>query len=232
MGNRTCADCGVEFTPIHSRNTYCAAHRGRRASKLREYHDVTCVECGKDFRSARETGKLCSDECRRAHYRANGFGGRQTVSRLPVDHPVRKRIREAARPALSPLRTAIESGNHEQVIALIRQRVEEVDGCWIWQGRAKAGYAEVKVGSRYIAVHRLTLEAKWRRPLGSQAAHHTCAVTACVNPDHLQPVTARENTAEMLARTYMTTRIAELEAALSQYEPDHPLLAEIGVVAA
>ena len=36
----------------------------------------------------------------------------------------------------------------------------------------------------------------------------------------------------MLARTYMTTRIAELEAALSQYEPDHPLLAEIGVVAA
>jgi hypothetical protein len=38
-------------------------------------------------------------------------------------------------------------------------------------------------------------------------------------------VTARENAAEMLARTYYLQRIARLEAALAELAPDHPALA-------
>jgi heme oxygenase len=65
--------------------------------------------------------------------------------------------------------------------------------------------------------------------LGSQAAHHACANTTCVNPDHLQPVTHRENIAEMMARKAYVARIRELEAALTEIQPSHPLLSVIAV---
>ncbi|MDN5919384.1 MAG: HNH endonuclease [Pseudonocardia sp.] len=45
-----------------------------------------------------------------------------------------------------------------------------------------------------------------------QYVHHRCANRMCVNPDHLQLTTARENTAEMLRRRYYEARIAALEA--------------------
>lgn len=67
------------------------------------------------------------------------------------------------------------------------------------------------------------------KPLGKQPAHHKCATTMCVNPMHLQPVTERDNIAEMLARNYMLNRIAELEAALAVHDPEHPLLREVGL---
>jgi hypothetical protein len=87
----------------------------------------------------------------------------------------------------------------------------------------------VNVGKRMRQAHRLSLEARLGQPLGGQAAHHICAMPMCVNPDHLQPVTAAENTAEMLARSYMTQRIAALELALGEVDPGHPLLLEVGV---
>lgn len=55
--------------------------------------------------------------------------------------------------------------------------------------------------------------------------HHVCARTSCVNPDHLQRVTQRENAAEMLERNYYLGRIAALEAALMGMDPTHPLVA-------
>ena len=43
-------------------------------------------------------------------------------------------------------------------------------------------------------------------------------------PTHLQRVTAMDNAAEMLARTYYMRRIQALEHALEALEPDHALL--------
>lgn len=60
----------------------------------------------------------------------------------------------------------------------------------------------------------------WRFPcLPSQNAS-----PMCVNPNHLQQVTARENIAEMLARNDYVRRIAALERALAEADPQHPLL--------
>lgn len=69
------------------------------------------------------------------------------------------------------------------------------------------------------------------RPTSAQrtAGHHTCGDSRCVNPDHLQPVTHRDNTAEMLARHSYLARIAELEEALATIDPSHPLLAVVRV---
>ncbi len=80
-----------------------------------------------------------------------------------------------------------------------------------------------------LYVHRLVLEAKLRKPLGSMRAHHMCGNSGCVNPDHLQPVTDRDNIAEMHQRHAYLARIRELEAALVRLEPNHPLLYVVGV---
>jgi hypothetical protein len=78
-------------------------------------------------------------------------------------------------------------------------------------------------------IHRAILEAKLGAQLGTQYAHHMCANTACVNPDHLQPVTNRENIAEMLARNSYEQRIHELEEAIAELEPHHPVLNRVPV---
>jgi hypothetical protein len=57
-----------------------------------------------------------------------------------------------------------------------------------------------------------------------------CANSACVNPDHLQPVTHRENVAEMMARQSLLARIRELEARLAEVAPGDPLLDVIDVL--
>ena len=78
-------------------------------------------------------------------------------------------------------------------------------------------------------MHRLSLEAKYGAPLGSQAAHHVCANTRCVNPEHLQPVTHRDNTAEMMARRAYVDRIAELEEVIKELAPDHEVLNRVPI---
>lgn len=68
------------------------------------------------------------------------------------------------------------------------------------------------------------LEAKLDAPLGTQAAHHVCANSKCINPEHLVPATNAANIAEMKARASYIARIDELEAALAQIAPSHELL--------
>lgn len=131
----------------------------------------------------------------------------------------------------SPVRKAIESGDHTLLISEIRKRaIHTESGCWEWYGRLdKSGYPVANIAGKRIQMHRVVLESKHGAPLGSQAAHHTCANAACVNPDHLQPVTHRDNIAEMLARRSYTARINELEEALRSIDPTHPLLNVIEV---
>jgi hypothetical protein len=130
----------------------------------------------------------------------------------------------------TPLRRAYETGDNATVLREIRSRsaVSE-SGCWLWQGRMKDGYPQLTIGDLYLQAHRVALEASIGKRLGSQAAHHKCATPQCVNPDHLQPVTHRENAAEMLQRRAYLARIRELEDALRRSEPDHPLLRLVSV---
>lgn len=130
---------------------------------------------------------------------------------------------------MSPLRYAYEHGDSAGVIAALKDgSVITPNGCWEWRRIDKDGYARGIVGDGISrGLHRVSLEAKHEAPLGEQAAHHMCANTKCVNPDHLQPVTHRENTAEMLARNSYLKRIAELEAVIREMNPDHEVLSRI-----
>ena len=131
--------------------------------------------------------------------------------------------------AWGPLRRALAEGDHAATLAVIKAGTRRQDGCWIWVRSIKDGYPVVDVGGKSMAVHRLSIEAHLGAPLGSQAAHHLCAIPACVNPEHLVPVTHAENTAEMLARQAYIARIRELEEALAEVAPHHELLARLPV---
>lgn len=68
------------------------------------------------------------------------------------------------------------------------------DGCWIWTGYLNpAGYGQFGVGSRLVLAHRWLYEQAVEQIPDSLTLDHLCRVTACVNPDHLEPVSLAEN---------------------------------------
>lgn len=68
------------------------------------------------------------------------------------------------------------------------------DGCWVWTGTQSRGYGQIIVDGRVYRVHRYSWfihKGTWPSP--SLTLDHLCRNKACVNPDHLEEVTAREN---------------------------------------
>lgn len=86
----------------------------------------------------------------------------------------------------------------------------KAEGCWLWTGGLRGGYGFL-VSPREQAAHRLSwIIHNGPIPVGLQV-HHICGIRRCVNPDHLQLVTQRENMGEMLLRRSMEARISHLE---------------------
>ena len=82
------------------------------------------------------------------------------------------------------------SGLAERVWAKVRQE----GGCWVWGGRVNwRGYGYMSFRDQDRPVHRLMYEA-CRQPVPENLTlDHLCRNLRCVNPDHLEPVTNREN---------------------------------------
>lgn len=73
--------------------------------------------------------------------------------------------------------------------------VDEATGCWVWQGGDDhgKGYGRIHRYGRTMPAHRYFYElAKGPIPDGLEL-DHLCRNVKCVNPDHLEPVTPREN---------------------------------------
>ena len=73
-------------------------------------------------------------------------------------------------------------------------KVEKTETCWLWTAHKNAkGYGTFWDGERTVLAYRWAFEDA----NGPIPAHlrldHLCRVHACVNPDHLEPVTDREN---------------------------------------
>lgn len=127
----------------------------------------------------------------------------------------------------SPVRRAVEANDRQGIIAgALSGSIVTESGCWEWQAaRSPRGYPVIGQGGKGGFVHRHVAAATLGRPIPkSEPVHHKCANPPCVNPEHLQPVTHRENIAEMFERNYYLGRIAALEAALREVRPDHPVL--------
>ena len=193
-----CASCGTKTA-----DRRCI--RCKPCEERRRQPNLTLKQCTWCYATHLGSGKFCGTDCRSA----------------AADHRARK--------MRGPLRTAIEDADYASLLREIAARCTVTsDGCWNWDGCKQQG---AKGGGPYPIyqrwqVHRLALEAKLGASLGTQTAHHICANSLCVNPDHLQQVTSRENVAEMLARNDYVRRIAALEKALAAERPGHQLLAE------
>lgn len=212
---RSCEICGEVFDPPGPRSFVCGKTECVRQRKLRnnrvalrnrkpKLRTQKCVACGTEFTTRSRARKYCSNSCP-ARTKANW----------------------------TRLRHALHDLDYPEVIEALRERTKpDESACWIWQGPYETtGYPRVGFskpirdgGPRIYLVHRLMLEAKLGRPIKDMHSHHTCANHGCVNPEHLELTTAAQNVGEMMGRMSYEARIRELEKALAECAPNHPLL--------
>ena len=71
-------------------------------------------------------------------------------------------------------------------------QVEKGDGCWLWRGYGRE-YGRMRVGNRFLFVHRLSWEWAHGPIPGDLRVLHRCDTPRCVRPDHLFLGTIADN---------------------------------------
>lgn len=87
-----------------------------------------------------------------------------------------------------------------------RWQPEPMSGCWLWIGGTALGYGRIRVDGSFKMAHRLSYE-RFVGPIPeSMHLDHLCRTPACINPEHLEPVTSRENTMRGIGPTAVNAR--------------------------
>lgn len=74
------------------------------------------------------------------------------------------------------------------------EKVEKTETCWLWIASLdRKGYGQFKLGGEKRRAHRICFEALVGPVPAGLQLDHLCRVRNCVNPAHLEPVTAGEN---------------------------------------
>lgn len=68
------------------------------------------------------------------------------------------------------------------------------NGCWLWVGKLnKNGYSTLSHMDQTVSGHRLSFETFRYKIPKNKVIDHICRVTACVNPEHLDAVSIKDN---------------------------------------
>ena len=72
------------------------------------------------------------------------------------------------------------------------------NGCWVWTGPCSGngrggGYPRMSLDGQTVAVHRVMYTHVHGYVPGKKQIDHLCRNRMCVNPDHLEMVTHKEN---------------------------------------
>jgi len=243
MPTNSCSECGQKVVVRQGKST--AMCRKCRASKRMK----TCAGCGIDFNASRKNAsvqKYCSYECAmKTRIKPRPLkvvkAKPSTVTTLVQCHWCNflhasktkycsesckvEANSEASRLMRGPIRAAVEDRDFEALVIELKVRSSITEsGCWLWPTVNSKGYP---VSGAIKRLHRSVIECQLGASLGSQHAHHKCGNAACVNPEHLQPVTHRENIAEMMARQSYLARIEELECRVRELSPKDSLLSVV-----
>lgn len=84
--------------------------------------------------------------------------------------------------------------------------IESRESCWLWRHPLKTGYGQFTADGRKVSAHRFAYEAFIGSIPEGMQIDHLCRVPRCVNPQHLEPVTAAENTHRGNAPTMIKKR--------------------------
>ena len=84
---------------------------------------------------------------------------------------------------------------------------EGPNGCWLWTGaKNPKGYGQFQFGGRWGSAHRYA----YQRFVGvipqGLGIDHLCRVRNCVNYEHLEPVTTKENTLRGISPSALNAR--------------------------
>jgi len=108
---------------------------------------------------------------------------------------------------------------------LAKVSVDPITGCWLWTGTVDAGgYARIKVGGRngtMASAHRVSYELHVKPIPEGLDIDHLCRVRHCVNPDHMEPVTHRDNVVRGLAPTVSVAAAAAIKLARTHCKQGH-----------
>src|SRR5450755_3951408 len=66
---------------------------------------------------------------------------------------------------------------------------KQTDGCWVWTGALRTGYGTLSVSGKNVPAHRFSYELLVGIIPDGLQIDHLCRNRACVNPEHLEPVT-------------------------------------------
>lgn len=76
---------------------------------------------------------------------------------------------------------------------MCRVSIDESTGCWLWTAGRSGGYARIKIGRSSVNAHRVAYQLLVGPIPEGTELDHLCRVRHCVNPEHVEPVTRKEN---------------------------------------
>jgi hypothetical protein len=82
----------------------------------------------------------------------------------------------------------------KQAVILKKCTPEPSNGCWLWAGYVnERGYARLTYRGKIYRAHRFSYEAFVGEIPEGLVLDHLCRERSCVNPEHLEAVTNKEN---------------------------------------
>lgn len=96
--------------------------------------------------------------------------------------------------SLRPLDSSALRLNARDLWRLFSKIARSASGCWEWTGsRGSKGYGRFAIKDELHSAHRVTYRAFVGAIPGGLQIDHLCRNRCCVNPAHLEAVSAREN---------------------------------------